>query len=466
MEYPLSASQCGETMFEGRFSNTPHVPRASAFFDSPGMIRNPVEVFEKYREELGPTFSFHFGGARRSIVTTDPDFIAQLLMKHRAKYQKSDIQVKYMVEFQGEGLVNIHGDAWRRQRKLVAQGFQSSRLAELLPIQIELLDELLVGFAQAAGEGPVDVHQQMVRMTLGMVGKSIFGRAMTDGELAQIGDTISAIQGFIVRQIVQPYLIPWFRISGQSERYQQLRRDADAVVLKHIQQRRSEGTGDLDFLRILLETPYKDSGEPMTEEQALIEALQLMVAGNETSSNGLTWTLYLLGQHPEYVSRIRDEIDEVVGDGAFTFENLHRLETALKVIYEALRLYPPFWMIDRIALEDDEICGIQIPKGALVIPYIYGTHRNTDHWDDPESFDPSRFDKAQRQDRHKYAYVPFGGGPRVCIGNNMAIMQMLLIVATLVRRYDVSAEVGDTVGIKPMMLLRPDGDVRMRFSAR
>ncbi|MEL6345772.1 MAG: cytochrome P450 [Myxococcota bacterium] len=452
-------------MLDGRFSNAPHVPRASAFLDSGQMIRDPVSVFEKYRAQLGPTFSFHFGGARRAIVSTDPDVIAHVLKKNRENYQKSDIQVKYMVEFQGEGLVNIHGDAWKRQRKLVAQGFRADRLSELLPVQIALLDELMAGFDAEAAAGPVDVHAQMVRLTLGLVGKSIFGRAMTDAELQQIADTISAIQGFIVRQIVQPYLIPWFRISGQSERYQQLRRDADQIVLRHIQQRRDAGTGELDFLRILLETPYMDTGEPMGEAQAMVEALQLMVAGNETSSNGLTWVLYLLGQHPEHLPRIRQEVDTILGEGPITFEALHRLDWTMKVIYEALRLYPPFWMIDRIALEDDNINGIHVPKGALVIPYIYGTHRNPALWAEPERFEPSRFDREKRRSRPTFGYIPFGGGPRLCVGNNMAIMQMLLIVALLVRRYDIAAA-GGAVGIRPMMLLRPDGAVQMRFDAR
>ena len=453
-------------MLTGRFTTLPHVPRASAFLDSRQMIRNPVSVFEKYRKELGPTFSFHFGGARRSVVTTDPEIIAQVLLHNRERYQKSDIQAERMVEFQGEGLVNIHGEAWRRQRLLVAQGFRRRRLANLLPLQIELLEDLLVGFDRAAAAGPVDVHTHMVRLTLGLVGKSIFGRAMTDAELAQIGYTISEIQGFIVRQIVQPYLIPWFRISGESEKYQALRRSADAVVLRHIQERRSEGTGALDFLRVLIDTPYADTGEPMTEAQVLVEALQLMVAGNETSSNGLTWTLYLLGEHPEWVERIREEAEAVLGDGPADFAALHRLELTQRVIHEALRLYPPFWMIDRIAMEDDTLGGVHIPAGTLVIPYLYGTHRNPAHWSDVEAFDPDRFTKDARKGLHKFAYVPFGGGPRICVGNNMALMQMLLIIATLVRRYDISAADEAQVGIRPMMLLRPDGAVDLTFRRR
>jgi cytochrome P450 len=454
-----------DALTDGRFSNVPHVARADAFFDARRMVENPVAVFERYRASLGHTWSFHFGGARRAIVSTKPEFIETLLVERKDKYQKSDIQVKYMVEFQGEGLVNIHGDAWHRQRQVVAKGFAPSRMAEVLPTQVEVLDALMQGFDDAVDAGPVDVHAQMVRVTLGMVGKSIFGRAMSDRELAQIGDTISAIQGFIVQQIVQPYLIPWFRISGQSERYQAMRRAADALVLGHIQRRRSEGTGGNDFLQLLLETPYRDSGAPMSEGQVLIEALQLLVAGNETSSNALTWVLALLARHDDHRARVRAEVAAVVGDGAFDYDKLHRLEHTLKVIYEALRLYPPFWMIDRIALVDDEIDGVHIPRGTLVIPYLYGLHRNPEHWRDAETFDPSRFDADARKARHKFAYAPFGGGPRICVGNNMAITQILLIVATLARRYDWHAD--DAMpAIDPMMLLRPAGGAPLLFTRR
>lgn len=450
-------------MFEGTITNAPHVPRMDAFLDSRDMIRNPVAVFERYRKRLGPTFTFHFGGAKPSIVSSDPDFIEHVLRGNRENFHKSDIQVERMVEFQGMGLVNSHGETWLRQRKLVAKGFKPSRLRTLLPMQLEVLDDLMDRFHSEAVAGPIDVHQQMVRFTLRMVGKSLFGRSMGEGELEQIGQTISTIQAFIVRQIVQPYKIPWFRMSGQSARHQRLRIDADQIVLRHIRDRRQGGSEENDFLKLLLETPYEDTGEPMSEAQVMIESLQLMVAGNETSSNSLAWVLYLLARHPEYIERIRAEIAEVNGDGPLTFEGIHGLTLTLQVLDEAMRLYPPFWMIDRIALKDDEVAGIQIPAGSMVIPYIYGAHRNTAHWSDPERFDPSRFEGDKRKSAHSYSYIPFGGGARYCVGKNMALMQMLMITAAIVRRYDFELEADEPVQMRPMMLLRPDGSIPMRF---
>ena len=452
-------------MLNREITNAPHVPQWRALLDSRAMVRNPVMVFEKYRATLGHTFTFHFGGTRPTIVSSDPEFIQHVLRTNRDNYEKSDIQVKRMVEFQGKGLVNSHGDDWLRRRRLLARGFLPSRLAEQLPIQQDVLRGLLEGFDHAAQQGPVDIHQQMVRFTLRLVGKSLFGRSMSDDELELIADTISEIQSFIVRQIVQPYMIPWYRISGLSRHYQRMRIEADNIVLRHIAARRQEGIGESDFLRLMLDTPFHDTGKPMTEDQVRIESLQLMVAGNETSSNALTWIFYLLGRHPKYVSLIREEIAAVIGDDPIGIENLHALQLTLRVVDETLRLYPPFWMIDRIALERDEICGIHIPARVLVVPYIFGTHHNAALWPNPESFDPERFSPARSSGRHRFAYLPFGGGPRLCIGNNMAIVQILLIIATLVPRYDFTPADDSPVNIRPMMLLRPDGPIRLRFRA-
>lgn len=448
----------------GRISNVPHVPRLRALLDSRAMGRNPVAVFEGHRARLGSTFTVHFGGVKPAVVSTDPVVLEHVLRGNRNNYEKSHIQVERMVEFQGKGLVNIHGDAWMRQRKLVAQGFKANHLAKLLPIQQDVLDGLLTEFDQEARKGPVDIHQQMVRFTLRLIGRSIFGHSMKKEELELIGETIATIQEFILKQIVQPYRIPWFRISGQSERHQRLRRAAEAIVLKHIQARRAEGVGETDLLRILLQTPYHDTGETMDEPLALIESLQLLVAGNETSTNALTWIMYLLGQHPEHVRDIRDEVAAVIGNAPMDFRNLHALEGTVRIIDEALRLYPPFWMIDRIALQDDEIAGVRIPAGAMVIPYIYGTHRNPAHWERVEEFDPRRFETPAAKARHPFAYLPFGGGPRTCVGGSMAIMQILMIVVAFVQRYEFSTVT--PVAIQPMMLLRPRGEVAMRFRPR
>jgi cytochrome P450 len=452
-------------MLTGTITNVPHVARWQALLDSGAMIRNPVAVFERYRAGLGATFSFHFGGTRPTIVSSDPDFIQHVLRDKRDNYQKSEIQVERMVEFQGEGLVNSHGDDWLRRRRLLARGFLPGRLSNQLPGQQGLLHGLMEGLDLASRQGSLDIRPHMVRFTLRLVGNSLFGRSMSDNELAQIATAISEIQSFIVRQIVRPYMIPWYRITGLSRHHQRIRVEADRIVLRHIEARRRESTAESDLLRLMLDAPFQASGEPMSEDQVKIESLQLMVAGNETSSNALTWIFYLLGRHPQYIASIRREITSVIGNSPIRFEKLHELSLTLRIINEALRLYPPFWMIDRTARADDTIGGIRIPAGTMVVPYIFGAHHDASIWPDPEAFDPERFSTERSGGRHRFAYLPFGGGPRLCIGNNMAITQILLIIVAVVQKYDFAMADDKPVNMRPMMLLRPDGPVRMRFRA-
>ena len=450
-------------MLFGRITNAPHVPRAKAFLDARAMVRNPVRVFEKYRQQLGPTFTVHLGAGKAAIVSTNPSFVQHVLQKNWANYHMSDIRVRRMGEFQGQGLINSHGKKWLRKRRFLGQGFGPDRLAELLPMQEQVLEDSLARFDLDAARGPVDIYQLMVGLTFRLGGKALFGSRMTDSEIERLGFTITTIQAFILRQIVQPYKIPWFRISGQSRRHQQMRIETEQIARDYIAARRQavrdEG-GDL--LEFMLETPYPDSALPMSEEQILIESLQLLVASNETSTVALSWTFYLLGKHPRYIGKIRDEINAVFGAGPITFNGLHQLHLTLRVLHEALRLYPSFWMIDRIAVGADEIEGIHIPAGLTVLTHIYGMHRNTDVWEDPEVFDPSRFEDEAKKNRNPFAHLPFGGGPRKCIGSNMALMQMLLILTVFVRRYDFELASAEPVEIDPMMILHPKGAIGMR----
>lgn len=450
-------------MSNSKVTNTPHVSRAEAFLRSKDLIKNPVDVFEEYRKKLGPNYSFFFGGVKRTIVTSDPDFIQHILKDNNANYNKSDIQVDRMAEFQGVGLLNSHGDYWMKQRRLLSMGFTRSKLSTLLPLQIEVLDGYMTQFDKTIGSGSVDIYDQMVRFTLRSVGKSLFGDSLKDEELEQLGDTISEIQGFIVKQVFRPYLIPWYRISGETERYQKMRRAADQIVIDYVNERRGKEVKNWDFLQLLLETPYKDSGELMSDEQVLIEILQLLVAGNETSSNGLTWSFYLLAKHPESIQKVRSEINSTFGEEEINYKGLHELTYTTNVLYEALRLYPPFWMIDRIAINDDEFNGIKIPAGSVVVPYIYGVHHNAEYWKDPNTFNPDRFNKENSGNIHPFAHIPFGGGPRVCIGQNMALMQILLVLASVVRKYDFKLSENANVEIDPMMILRPKGSVLLDF---
>jgi cytochrome P450 len=428
------------------------------------MVRNPIEVFERYRRTLGPTFTVHLGGGRAAIVSTAPDFVQHVLQKNAGNYEMSDIRVKRMGEFQGQGLLNSHGAAWLTKRRFLAQGFTPARLAALVPAQARILEVSLAEVDSAAERGPVDVGRVIMWINFRLFGNAVFGSRMTDEDIEHIASTIRTIQQFIVHQIVKPYMIPWYRLSGRTRHFQRLRLDAERVVRAYVASHMSGSSGDAgDLLELMLHTPYPSAEGRMSEEQVLIEALQLFVAGNETSPTALSWALYLLGRNPHLVPIMREEIQDVFGNGSLTFDGLHELRLTRHVLEETLRLYPSFWMMDRMSVGEDEVGGTRIPAGVMVLTYLYGLHRNPDAWANPEVFDPSRFEPEAKKGRSPFAYLPFGGGPRKCIGSSMSIMQMLLILAGFVRRYRIELTVSEPVGIRPMMILHPASPIMMRL---
>jgi cytochrome P450 len=210
-----------------------------------------------------------------------------------------------------------------------------------------------------------------------------------------------------------------------------------------------------------MDARYSD-GEGMSDELVLSESMQLLVAGHETSSNALSWLLYLLSSHPDCLERVRHEFDSVLGNAPLSFSDVPKLEFATQVILEALRLYPPFWMVDRMAVADDRVGDVAIPQGSTVIVYVYGAHHAPRYWQSSESFDPERFAKGKVHT--PFTHLPFGGGPRGCIGGNYAMLQILMILSDLLRRYDFQLSPGQTIEARPMVILRPKHGIRMTFT--
>jgi len=426
------------------------------------MARNPIQVLSKYTEEFGDTFQFYLGGLKEAIVSIDPAVIQHVLKTNGDNYQKSEIQVKRMGHFLGKGLLTTHGEPWKTQRRLIQKGFDRRLLDSLSEIMQDSLSESIRKFEQEIEAGPVDVYPQMMNMTFAMVARSLFGAKLKDEDIDFVSRTICTVQEFIVRQTIQPYLNPWFEVSGELRRHETMRAQADAILMAYIKRRRTQEPGQ-DLLQTLLDARYAD-GEGMSDEMVLSESMQLLVAGHETSSNSLSWLLYLMSTRPEILARVRQEFDTVLGDAPLNHADLPRLEYTTQVIHEGLRLYPPFWMIDREAVEDDQIGDLKIPRGSTVIVYVYGAHHAMRYWENPESFDAGRFVKGSDKLRTPFTFVPFGGGPRVCIGNHYAILQILMILSVVLRKYDFELVPGQTIEPRAMVILRPKQGIRMTFT--
>jgi len=443
-------------------SPIPAVSRLRSLADSRAMAANPVHVLSRYAERYGDTFRFYIGGIKEAIVTTHPAVIQHVLKTNADNYHKSDIQVKRMGHFLGKGLLTTEGDAWRTQRRLIQKGFDRKQLQALSEIMENSLAESLQGFDREIQAGPVDIYPHLMKMTFAMVARSLFGAKLKDEDIEVVSHTICTVQEFIVRQTLQPYLNPWFELTGELRRHEAMRLRADGVLMEYIKTRRQQAPGS-DLLQTLMDARYSD-GEGMSDELILSESMQLLVAGHETSSNGLSWLLYLLSKHPDCLERVRAEFYSVLGDAPMTFSDVPKLEFATQVIQEALRLYPPFWMVDRMAVADDRVGDIAIPRGSTVIVYVYGAHHAPRHWEDAERFDPGRFTKANQKLHTPFTHLPFGGGPRGCIGSNYAMLQILMILSDLLRKYDFELTPGQSIEARPMVILRPKHGIRMTFT--
>ncbi|HEY2471479.1 MAG TPA: cytochrome P450 [Terracidiphilus sp.] len=424
------------------------------------MAGNPAAVLSKYNEAFGDTFRFYLGGLKEAIVSIDPAVIQHVLKTNAENYQKSEIQVKRMGHFLGKGLLTTHGEAWRTQRRLIQTGFKE--LAMLSSIMQDSLTESLRDFDSQISVGPVDIYSHLMKMTFAMVARSLFGARLKDEDIDLVSHTICTVQEFIVRQTLQPYLNPWFAVSGELRKHEDMRISADAVLFEYIRKRRHEPPGH-DLLQTLMDARYSD-GEGMSDELVLSESMQLLVAGHETSSNALSWLLYLLSTHQDCLERVRQEFCSVLGDAPLGHADVLKFEYTTQVIYETLRLYPPFWMIDRIAVSDDHVGDVVIPSGSTVIVYVYGAHHAPRYWQNPEIFDPERFSKEEMKQRTPFTFLPFGGGPRVCIGQHYAMLQILMILSELIRRYDFELVPGQTIEPRPMVILRPKHGIRMTFT--
>lgn len=426
------------------------------------MARNPVQVLTKYGERHGETFRFYFGGVKEAIVTTNPTVIQHVLKTNSENYHKSHIQKKRMAHFLGKGLLTLEEAPWRTQRRLIQSGFERKQLEVLSSIMQDSLADSLRDFGAKASSGPVDIYPLMMKITFAMVGRSLFGARLKDEDIDLISLAISTVQEFMVRQTIQPYLNPWFAVSGELRRHMDMRNRAFSILRDYIQRRRKEAPGH-DLLQILMDARYSD-GQGMDDELIVSESMQLLVAGHETSSNALSWLLYLLSSRPDCIDKVRQEFDSVLGDKPLFFSDVPKFQFTTQVILEALRLYPPFWMVDRMAVSDDRVGDLAIPAGTTVVVFIHGTHHSPRHWQNPESFDPERFTKANEKFHTPFSHLPFGAGPRGCIGGNYAVLQILMILSVLLRKYDLRLVPGQTIEPRPMVILRPEHGIRMTFT--
>lgn len=384
------------------------------------------------------------GGMQKAILTIDPVATRHVLQKNHKSYEKSAIVTDILAKYIGKGLLTNTGENWRRQRRLIQPGFHRKRIESLQAlIQTEIDVCMNQWRIYADDQKGFDAYEEMNELTFRIVAKTLFSTSIEENGLAELSRLISVLQAFIIREVRQPYKRLWFKISGKMADHIKRSLVARNLIRKIIAERKLASEKPDDLLTMLLETRYEDNGAGMSEEQLIDECLILFVAGHETSANALSWMIYLLGNHSNEYLRLQN-VD--------TDEQTLRIRN---VILETLRLYPPGWVVDRISLSEDELLDFKLPAGTVWIIYIRGMHRHPDYWVQPEVFLPERWTDPLI---NKDAYMPFGAGPRMCIGEHFAMMEMQMILTAIATSWDIKLHI-DSMSEKPLITLRPESEI-------
>jgi enediyne biosynthesis protein E7 len=382
-------------------------------------------------------------------VINHPDDVKRVLLSNHRNYTKGDgiDRVKILL---GNGIMTSEGDFWRRQRRMMQPSFHRRVIDQFSALISEVNEKYAQRWAAASARGEaVNLSNDTSELTLEIVLKSIFGTDL--GRLEQ-------------QMGVNPFEV----VAKQSNRDLKFAfqfRSLARLVGELIQRRRRESVEHFDFLEMLMLTRDRETDEPMAERELIDEVLTLIVAGHETTAAALTWTWYLLSRHPEAAERLQGEADrtsgEVLGLGA-----AEAMSFTHQVLQESLRLYPPGWLLTRRALEADELGGFPIAPRSDVFISPYMLHRHPAFWSDPEEFKPERFADADANERHKFAYIPFAVGPRHCIGENMAMFEMLVHMRTMTRRFTLSRATDEPIEFEAQINLRPRSNLMMTVATR
>lgn len=398
-------------------------------------------------------------GPRTFWLINHPDTIRRVFQENTANYQKSYSHRELEIGL-GKGLLTSDGALWAHHRKLVTPSLQARYHPRFFAITVAETEARLQTWDGASG--PLDISAEMMPLTLGIAGHAFMSSDLSR-DAPKVATAMDVLRHYIEARTLNPINLPHAVPTPASLRARRAVRALDETIYGIIRARRSRADPGDDVLGVLLRA-LDDGG--MTDQQLRDELVTLMVAGHETSAAGLAWTFYLLSQHPEVEQRVANEVDAVLEGRPPTYADLPRLVTVGRVIDESLRMYPPLWWIDREAIGPDTLGGYAVKPGDLVIASPYTMHRNPTYWPDPETFDPDRFAPERAATRPRFTYLPFGMGPRACVGASFALMEMKVIVAMVVQRYRLSLVPGHIVVPESQITLRPRGGLPMRVTPR
>lgn len=429
----------------------------------PHLRNGPHEFFLRTALEHGGVAQL---GRPDRLLVTHPAGVKHVLVDNHRNYTKGKYTERLRMLI-GNGLPVADGESWLQQRRLMQPAFHHQRLEALANVVIDLTATMLDRWqADAVRVRSFDIATEMRYLTQQIVVGLMFGTEIDPQATATVGRAFAFMMEYFQYRNANPFPLPEHWPTWRNRRMKKAQQQIEQFVNSIIAQQQRRAAGGDNLIAMLLAARDQDTGAGMSHQQLFDEVRTIFFSGYDTTSNVLAWVWYALAQHPEVENRLHRELDEVLGGRAPTFQDLPHLAYVRMIIEETMRLYPPAWSTGRTVVAADQIDGYVIPAGAKVIISPYVTHRLPSLWQYPDTFDPQRFTPEQAAGRDRYAYFPFGGGPRFCIGNNLAMLEAQLIVAMMAQRYQLRLAPGHSVQVHSALILQPRHGIRVTAERR
>jgi cytochrome P450 len=395
-------------------------------------------------------------------IANSPDVIHDILVEQAARFYKSTQNKSALDPILGSGVFTSDGDLWKRQRKLVQPAFHARRIGAYADIMVKYAVQMVDRWESGA---TLEIDREMTALTMSVITKAMFG-ADVSSEAKAFTEILTPVLEIANKRLDAVFPLPVWIPTPNNLRLKAAVAKIDRILQRFIDDRRMSGEDTGDLLSMLLMAQDADDGETMSDKQVRDEAITVFGAGHETTATALMWTWYLLSQHSEVEAKLLAELDSVLGGRTPTLDDLPNLPYTEMVVKEAMRLYPPAFAAARDSIADVTVAGYRLKKGSPIIINIYGVHRDERYFPNPEQFIPERFSPENEKNIPKYAYLPFGAGPRVCLGNMFAMMEARLILATVAQRVRLSLAPGHPVVPGRVFTLRPKNGLKMNVSLR
>lgn len=437
-------------------------PKGNVVFNPPYNLRTQTHLFIQHMGKTYGDISRAKGGPLYFVFLSNPDYIEHMFL-HRDVYVKINEggNLKYLL---GNGLLTSDGDFWLKQRRLIQPLFHKQRLQGFVQKIANCTTDMMKGW-EATGLNNINFYREMNQVTLDIVGRTLLSTDLK-GDFATVNKALTAVLESVNRKRGRLLRIPqWMPLPSQI-RLSRNRKVLEDTITDIINKRKTSGEHFDDLLSMLIEVEDADTKERMSDKQLRDEVLTIFLAGHETTANALAFTFYLLAKHPEIKKRVQDEIKTVLDGKELSYDLLNNLHYTTMVIKESMRLYPPAWVTVREASRADIIDGFEIKYNDKIIVSPYAVQRSEKYWSEPEKFDPERFSPERIKSIPRFAYFPFGGGARLCIGNNFAMMEMQIILSLVCNEYDFTIPADFKLEILPFITLRPKDGIPLQLVKR